>query len=244
MDESLNISVIVPARNERDNIGATLDRIARGSVYEIIVADGESDDGTADVAAAHGAVVVTCEPGRGGQLNAAADRATGDVLLFVHADTVLPDGFGEHVMRVLEQDGVVAGAFGLRIDAPQKSLRVIESVANYRSRARGLPYGDQAIFVRTDLFRQMGGFPDMPVMEDYEFMRRLRKKGKIGIAPACVKTSARRWLNHGIWRTTLKHQFILVAYHLGVSPQTIARWRSRRKMNGKESADVESPQSS
>lgn len=226
----VRISVIIPALDESDVIGDAIDRVRRGEPWEIIVVDGRSEDATAAVAASHGARVVVSAPGRGRQMNAGAAIATGDVLLFLHADTALPVGFTGHVARAMAgpdpAPGIVAGAFGLRIDAPNRSFRLIEAAVNRRSRWLGLPYGDQAIFLRTETFRAVGGYPVADAMEDFAMVRRLRRLGRIGIAPESVTTSARRWLRGGIWRTTLMNQVCVWAWLAGVSSSRIASWRS------------------
>jgi len=222
---SRRLSVIIPALNEEKTIGHTLERVRGGNVWEVIVVDGRSTDRTRDIARAHGATVIESSPGRGRQLAAGAAAAAGDTLLFVHADTSLPTGFDDYVFRVLDRPGVVAGAFRLLIDAEGPSFRLIEKMVNFRSRVRQMPYGDQAIFVSADVLRESGGFPDLPIMEDYALIRRLRRMGRIQIAPATVVTSARRWLEGGVWRTTLRNQACIVAYRLGVPPARIARCR-------------------
>jgi len=124
---------------------------------------------------------------------------------------------------------VVAGAFRLLIDAEGGSFRLIEKLVNVRSRVHQMPYGDQAIFVSAHFLQESGGFPDLPIMEDYALIRRLRRMGRIEIAPATVVTSARRWLEGGIWRTTFRNQICIAAYRLGVSPARIARCRGRNR---------------
>jgi rSAM/selenodomain-associated transferase 2 len=218
-------------------IGAAIDRAGEEAHGEIIVADGGSTDGTAAVAEARGARVVGSEPGRGRQMNRGAAAATGDVLLFLHADTLLPAGYEKHVVSVLQQDGVSAGAFELSIDAPHRSLRVIERAVNWRSRLLGMPYGDQAIFVEAAMFRRAGGFPDVGAMEDFELVRRLRRSGRVAIAPAQVVTSARRWLGCGVWRTTALNQLCVAAYLMGVPADRIAVWRNMNDGEADEQAD-------
>ncbi|MEE9296895.1 MAG: TIGR04283 family arsenosugar biosynthesis glycosyltransferase [Phycisphaerae bacterium] len=222
------LSVIIPARNEEGTIARVLECLCDANLWEVIVVDGQSDDRTREIAHLHGALVIQSQPGRGRQLNIGAAGATGDTLLFLHADTLLPPKFDEHVFRVLARPRTSAGAFRLRIDAPGASLRLIEQMVNYRSRFLQMPYGDQAIFVKADAFRRVGGFPQLPVMEDYELVRRLRRLGRIEIAPAAVVTSARRWLTGGVWRTTLYNRVCVAAYRLGVHPDLIARWRDPR----------------
>ena len=221
------LSVIIPTFNEERTIGHTLDRVRGGSTWEVIVVDGRSMDRTREIARAHGATVVESPPGRAHQLTAGASFATGDTLLFLHADTSLPSGFDDYIFRALDKPGVSAGAFRLLIDAEGRSFRLIERMVNFRSRVRQMPYGDQAIFVRANVFHEAGGFPHLPIMEDYVLIRRLRRIGRIEIAPATVVTSARRWIKHGVWRTTLLNQICLAAYRLGVPPARIARLRER-----------------
>lgn len=121
------------------------------------------------------------------------------------------------------------GAFEFCVDAPSWALRLIERLANWRSRGLQMPYGDQAIFVRASILRDIGGFPDIPIMEDFELMRRLRRGGRIVTAPAPADTSARRWLALGTWRRTLLNQLCIIAYCVGVSPSRIACWYERRE---------------
>ena len=165
----------------------------------------------------------------------APSRATGDVLLFLHADTALPTGYTSHVARAMtasthaSRPRIVAGAFRLRIDPPNTSFRLIEAAVNRRSRWLGMPYGDQAIFLRSETFRAVGGYPEADAMEDFALIRSLRKLGRIGIVPESVTTSARRWLSDGVWRTTLLNQVCVWAWLAGVSGSRIAGWRSCRR---------------
>ena len=131
------------------------------------------------------------------------------------------------VRRILSGPNIACGAFRLRIEPASSSLRAIERIANLRARRLALPYGDQALFVRAERFHQLGGFPEIPVMEDVEFVRRLRRTGRVEIAPEAVATSSRRWRRHGTWRTTFMHQVALLAYFSGIRVATIARWTAR-----------------
>ncbi len=124
----------------------------------------------------------------------------------------------------MSEESLIAGAFKLSIDSPSRGIRLIESLANWRSRKLHMPYGDQAIFLRKELFHKIGGFPEIPIMEDYELIRRIRRMGKIAIIPEAVITSARRWEKLGILKTTFINQMIIVAYRLGVSPIKLHRW--------------------
>jgi rSAM/selenodomain-associated transferase 2 len=157
-------------------------------------------------------------------MNAGAAAATGEILLFLHADTRLPPQFDEMVVSALLVPGTIAGAFALHIDAPIKSLRLVEVGVNWRSRIMQMPYGDQAIFINKEVFHQIGGFPELPFMEDFEVMRRLRPMGRIAIIPQPVITSARRWQKKGVYKTTLMNQIAIVAYLLGVPPKQILHW--------------------
>ncbi len=222
------ISIIIPTLNEGPAIGRTLGSIGRGSTLEIIVADGGSTDDTCTQALCFDARIVHAPQGRGCQMNCGAAEARGKLLLFLHADTLLPPGFADHIRNALACPGVAAGAFRLKIAPGLKGLSLIERLANFRSRMGQLPYGDQGLFLSASLFRETGGFPEIPMMEDVEFIRKLRRKGKIVLAPAAVITSARRWEKVGVWRNTLFNQLFLAAYFLGVNPETLARWyRSR-----------------
>jgi rSAM/selenodomain-associated transferase 2 len=223
------ISIVIPAINEEDRIGQALESTqgAKG-VVERIVVDGGSRDGTMKQALVHGARVIESVAGRSRQMNEGARRAQGDILLFLHADTRLPAGYENHVHRILGQYGTVAGAFRLAIDDPFPGLRWIEKLAHFRSVRMGMPYGDQAIFLAKDTFFRVGGFPEMPIMEDFELMRRLRRRGRIEIATAPVLTSARRYHAVGFLRTTLVNQAIILAYLSGIPPERLMNWYRKK----------------
>ena len=223
------ISIIIPAINEADNIANTIESIGPGDKKEVIVVDGGSNDDTVGIAKSLGARVITSAPPRARQMNQGADQATGDVFLFLHADTRLPEKFDEFVFNSFKQPKMVAGAFEFRMDSPIPGLRLIERLANWRSRCLKMPYGDQAIFLSSKLFHYLGGFLDIAIMEDFELVRRLRKQGKIVILPVPVFTSPRRWQNFGILKTTLINQLVIAAYVMGIAPEVIARWYGRSK---------------
>lgn len=220
------ISVIVPAINESNHIEEALSRAATGRGVELIVVDGGSTDETCAKAEEMGARIVHSDRGRALQMNAGAAVANGDVLLFLHADTLLPPGYDRAVRKAMHQPDAVAGAFRLCIDAPQRSLRVIERVVDFRSRVLKLPYGDQALFVGRGVFEETGGYRSQPIMEDYALIRSLRRGGRIVMVDLPVRTSARRWLLNGVWRTTLRNQIYILAYKLGVDAARIESWRS------------------
>jgi rSAM/selenodomain-associated transferase 2/rSAM/selenodomain-associated transferase 1 len=217
------LSLIIPVLNEENHLPSLLENLAVPGV-EVIVVDGGSQDRTVELARSLGALVIPSLPGRAYQMNRGAAVAKGDILLFLHADTRLVPNFATWVEQVISQPGVIAGAFELKIDGNERGLRWVEWGVKWRSRLFQLPYGDQAIFLRKSTFQQVGGFPELPIMEDFVFIRRLRKLGKIAIAPVPVLTSARRWQKLGVIRTTLINQLVILAYYLGVSPRTIARW--------------------
>jgi hypothetical protein len=223
------ISIIIPTINEQANIASCLASTRYAPNVERIVVDGGSKDRTREIALSWGVKVLTAPAGRARQMNAGAEVASGDLLLFLHADTLLPEGFDDCVRRILTQPGVAAGAFEFRLDAVSRGLQIIERVANWRSRFLQLPYGDQAIFIRSALFREIGRYPDMPILEDFELVRRLKRKGRIHTASYPAITSARRWMAGGVWKTTLSHQLIVAAYCLGVSPTLIHRFAGRSR---------------
>lgn len=230
---SPRLSVIIPAHNEEEQIGAVLREVLRVKVSEVIVVDGRSTDRTCDIARSYGVTVISSPPGRGLQMKIGAAAATGDAFLFLHADTRVPRGYHDHVFRILRRPGVSAGAFGLRIDSPRLWLRVIEKLVDWRSRLLQMPYGDQAIFLRREVLCSVGGFPAVPVMEDFQLVRSLRRLGRIEIAPVSVVTSARRWLSCGICRTALLNQACIAAYYLGVPAERIAAWRQSAGRRGR-----------
>ena len=219
------ISIIIPTLNEATTITSALRRLRGHADVEIIVADGGSDDQTVELARSAAATVITCSRGRGQQLNAGAALASGDVLLFLHSDTQLPDDFADQIQQALTQG--VGGAFRLSIGAKGWILRLVEFAANARSRWLQMPYGDQAIFVPATVFFEMHGFRHIPLMEDYDFCRRLRRVGRISLASSSVVTSARRWQKLGVLRTTLTNLACVIAFRLGVSPKTLASWYRR-----------------
>jgi hypothetical protein len=225
---SLRISVIIPTLNEAEHLEATLASIENDGSVEILVVDGGSSDGTVNLAKSFAVRLLATKAHRAKQANAGGLAASGDILLFLHADTRLPPGYNTYVRNILQRPGVVAGAFALSIDGPQIGLRIIERLANVRSHVFHLPYGDQALFLKRDQFRSMKGFPDMVIMEDFVFIQRLKTKGKIAIAPVAVKTSPRRWLKIGILKATLINQAILLAYFLGSEPDRMVRWYRKK----------------
>ena len=223
------ISIIIPTFNEAANIENAIASTQPSTNVELIIVDGGSQDNTVNIAQSLGVKVILSAPGRAVQMNAGAMAATGDILLFLHADTCLPAGFDKMVRNALQQPKTVAGAFALRIDAPNLALRWVEKGVNWRSHFFQMPYGDQAIFLTTEIFQKIGNFPELPIMEDFELIRRLKRIGKIAIIPVPIITSARRWLKKGVLQTTLLNQIVIIAYFLGVSPERIRCWYRREK---------------
>ena len=237
----MELSVIIPTLNEAGAVGRAVRSALLPGVDEVLVADGGSSDATLAEAAAAGARTLTSAAGRGRQQNAGARAARGRTLLFLHADTVLPPDFPRHIERTLARPGVSAGAFRFQLDTPGWSMRLVERMVDWRSTLLQLPYGDQGIFVRRELFERAGGFPEAPLLEDYELIRRLRRLGRIAIADAAAVTSSRRWRRLGVWRATWSNQACLLAYWLDVNPERIASlargplgWRERVRRGRRE----------
>ncbi len=218
------ISVVVPTLNERDNLPRMLASVlADGDGVEVIVADGGSGDGTPELARSLGLRVLNCPRGRAAQMNAGAAAAAGEYLLFLHADTLLPAGFDHLVRNTLEHPDISVGAFRLDLDTEHAGLRVIERTTWFRCRVMGLPYGDQALFVRAGDFRRIGGYPEIGMMEDYELVRRLAASGRVEVLDVPTLSSARRWRAHGFWRTTAENQLAVLGHKLGMDPVRLAR---------------------
>ncbi|MBG1261719.1 TIGR04283 family arsenosugar biosynthesis glycosyltransferase [Nostoc commune] len=228
--DAARISIIIPTLNEAGNIKEAIATTQSNTNIEVIIVDGGSKDDTIEIVQSLGIKLISSSPGRAVQMNAGAVVASGDILLFLHADTRLPTGFDDMIRKALQQPGTVAGAFKLRIDASLLSLRWVELGVNVRSHFCQMPYGDQAIFLTKEAFQQIGGFPELPIMEDFELMRRLKCIGRIVIISTPVVTSARRWLQKGVFKTTLLNQLVIIAYLLGVSPERIRRWYRREKL--------------
>lgn len=216
------ISIIIPTKNEADNLKKTLEQTHDALVQEIIVADGGSTDDTLEIAESLGCRTLNISGNRAFRLNHAAGIARSEILLFLHADTLLPANFAADICSLLADPTVIAGAFRLSIAELDAGLSFVCAMANLRSRLLQLPYGDQALFMERNIFLEEKGFPDMPIMEDYALVRQLRKKGRIGLCSSSVLTSARRWKKLGIARTTLVNQLMLWGYHIGVSPELLA----------------------
>lgn len=217
----MQISVIIPTLNEEGNIEKTL--LSANTADEIIVVDCGSRDNTVQIAKSFGAKVIFSEKGRGIQMDAGAGLASGDVILFLHADTILPSGWKDYVEKLFNNDNIIGGAFLLGIDSKKLFLKLINWIANLRAKFLGLIFGDQTIFVRRDAFYKIGGFRGLPIMEDIDFVRRLKKTGKVELIKEKVLTSERRWEKKGILTTTIDNHFLLFMYYLGYSPERLYR---------------------
>jgi rSAM/selenodomain-associated transferase 2 len=214
----MNISVVIPVFNEEKAIGAALGALLPLAPHEIIVVDGGSNDRTAEICASFGVRVLESDRGRGRQMNAGAARATGDVLLFLHADTRLPHSAFRDIAAALENPRYVGGRFDLELDGKHWMLPVIGALINCRSRATGVGTGDQAIFVRRKTFMRLGGYPEIALMEDIALCRSLKRQGQLESLRSRVVTSARRWEREGVWRTICKMWLLKLCYFAGVAP--------------------------
>ena len=216
------LSIIVPVLDEADAIAAHLDALAplRARGAEAVVVDGGSRDGTVEQARGRADRVLVAERGRASQMNAGARVASGDILLFLHADTRLPPGSDDLVRESLTK-GRVWGRFDVRIEGG-RFLGTIATLMNQRSRLTGIATGDQAIFVARDAFAATGGYPDIPLMEDIVLSRRLKRLSRPACLKARVTTSGRRWERNGVLRTILTMWRLRLAFFLGADPRLLA----------------------
>jgi rSAM/selenodomain-associated transferase 2 len=222
----MTISVIIPTLNEARIIAETLSHTAGLGFDELIVVDGGSTDGTAAIAEAHpsGARVIVAPRGRARQLNVGAQTSQGDLLVFLHADTNLPLTAKQGIMAAFTDDDIVGGRFDVRFDRPTVLGHIISTLMNYRSRWSGVATGDQAIFVRRRTFDQLGGFADIPLMEDIDFSRRLKRKGRMAMLEDHVVTSFRRWDANGPIKTIVLMWGLRFLYWIGVSPHRLQHY--------------------
>ncbi len=216
------ISIIIPTFNEEKILPATLEHLSSFEDCEVIVADGDSSDGTASIAKKF-AILASSSPGRGKQLNKGASLARGEILLFLHADTFLPAKALTAIKEYLKSPKVIGGRFLIQIDSNRIIYRIIETGINMRDWITKGFTGDQAMFIKRHAFEMLGGFKEFPFMEDLDMAQRMRKLGKIVRIPLAVRTSVRRWENNGVLKTILLMWIIRVLYLLGVSPYTLKR---------------------
>lgn len=217
----MRVAVVVPTLDEEETLRRHLPPII-GLADEIVVSDGGSRDGTVEVARELGVQIVSGPPGRGSQLNRGARETTAEVLLFLHADTLLPPGAIDAVRKAVDA-GKVGGGFLVRFDDPRPIYRFGTRMVARRTRLTRSPLGDQAQFATREVFEGLGGFHDWPILEDLDFIRRLKRVGALEIVPQEVVTSSRRYVEGGPVRTVVLNWLIWVLYFSGVSPQRLSR---------------------
>ena len=223
------ISVVIPVLHEEEGINEVIDHVRSletGVSAEIIVVDGDPR-GTTIAAVKDGSVrTARAEKGRGNQMNCGASQARGDILLFLHADTRLPDKALSLIeTRIGEDRRIVAGAFDLGFATSRRVFRLTEAYVFLRTRITRIPFGDQAIFVRRDYFQKIGGFRPIPIMEDVELMRRIKSNGMaIAVIPEKTLTSIRRYAQEGLLFCTFRNWTLQVLYSVGVPPEKLAKW--------------------
>jgi rSAM/selenodomain-associated transferase 2 len=222
------LSIIIPVLNEVEGINGLITHLRtleRGSDVEIIVVDGDPAGNTINAVVDRGIIIAAGERGRGNQMNRGAALANSDVLLFLHADTFLPKNAVISIGEALCDPEYVAGCFDLGISSPRRVFRITERYVAWRTHITRIPFGDQAIFIRRDYFERIGGFKDIPIMEDVELMRRIRGRGDvICIIPEKVSTSSRRWEKEGVLFTTVRNWMLQLLYVLGVPPERLVRF--------------------
>ena len=222
------LSIIVPVVDEDRIINDLIEHLYGlpfGDGCEVIIVDGNQSQNTLKAISRGDVKKIASFKGRGAQMNAGAAGAKGEILLFLHADTLLPRPVLDQILLALKQPDIVGGAFDLGINSNRWGFRLIETVASLRSRITRMPYGDQAIFIKKAVFERLGGFGEIPLMEDVDLMRRVRKTGqKIAIIPLKVLTSPRRWEKEGLFFSTLRNWILISLYLLGVSPQRLSKF--------------------
>lgn len=219
----MKLSVIIPALNEAPVLGDTLRHARQAGVLELVVVDGGSEDATRTIAAELADVVIDAERGRASQMNAGAARARGDVLLFLHADTRVPAGYAQAIQHALEDPAVLGGRFDLHLEPSSPLLWLTAELINLRSRLSRMATGDQGIFLRRDVFERLGGYANIPLMEDLDLSRRMKRDGSIACLRQRLTTSSRRWRKDGVIRTILLMWTLRFLYFCGVSPATLKR---------------------
>jgi rSAM/selenodomain-associated transferase 2 len=220
----MRISAIIPVLNEENSIASVLRALKHLGADQVIVVDGGSTDRTREICEQAEVNVLVSPRGRAKQMNQGARNATGEILLFLHADTRLPASGLEDVRSALRDSRTMGGRFDVRLDDDRRIFKIIGNMINLRSRLTKMATGDQAIFVRREVFEKLGGFPDLPLMEDIAFSRMLKKRGRIACLRSRVVTSARRWETGGVWRTIFKMWILRLLYLAKVSPFRLKRF--------------------
>lgn len=225
MNPDARISIIMPVLNEAATLTGTLSGLQplRAAGHEIIVVDGGSHDASMSLAQPWADHVIGAERGRARQMNAGAAIARHDIWLFLHADTQLPHHADQLIIRGLQKSNCLWGRFDVQLSGRQFMLRIVERGMNWRSRLTGIATGDQAMFMRRDVFLRAGGFPDIPLMEDITLSGTLKRYSPPLCLSQCVITSSRRWEQRGILRTILLMWRLRLAYALGADPQRLVR---------------------
>ncbi|HEX7190732.1 MAG TPA: TIGR04283 family arsenosugar biosynthesis glycosyltransferase [Thermoanaerobaculia bacterium] len=216
------VTVIIPTLDEEGRVGAAIDSAFAAGAAEVIVADGGSGDATVTVARSHGARVVEGETMRSRQMNRAAAEAAHEALVFLHADTLLPEGGCARVVEALA-NGALFGGFLLRFTENALRLRFAAALINLRTCLTRCPWGDQAQFASRKAFLESGAFLEIPIMEDYEIAIRMKRRGRTVVLPQRVTTSGRRFLDRGLFRTSFTNWRIIIAWRLGADPEKLAR---------------------
>lgn len=216
------VAVIIPSLNEEARIADSIASAWAARADEVIVSDGGSSDATVARARAAGARVVTSERVRGGQMNVAAEAASSDIFVFLHADTILPGDAVERVREAVDR-GASFGGFSIAFIESDWRLGLVARLVNLRTRVTRSPWGDQAQFVTREAFRAVGGFREIPIMEDYELAVRMKRRHRTTILPSRVRTSGRRLLRRGILRNAITNWRIILAWHFGADPERLAR---------------------
>jgi uncharacterized protein len=220
----LKVSIIIPTFNEELVLEKTLTQIRQLYPHELIVSDGGSVDNTSRIARNFSHRVIISSANRAIQMNAAAQEATGDLLLFLHADNRLESKSYKKMLESMENPKWVGGAFTLCIESDKWSINLITLLANIRSKYFGLAYGDQGFFVRKEVFNNMKGFSPIPICEDLDFYRRLRKKGPVTLLKEKAHTSPRRWVKEGVALTTARNILIAILFGMGFPSSTLTKW--------------------
>ncbi|MGI8431349.1 MAG: TIGR04283 family arsenosugar biosynthesis glycosyltransferase [Chthoniobacterales bacterium] len=226
------ISVVIPTWNDRAHLGRLLPELVRlETLHEVIVVDAADDAATAEVVRAAGATYLRApEPNRGAQMNLGAACASGEAVIFHHADGLLQPEHVSAIAQALRDPAVVGGAFYRKFDRRHPRLLWLETVARFLTRRGGTLFGDQSVFVRREVFTRLGGYAPIPLMEDMEFSKRLRRSGRIALLDPPMESSSRRHERRGAWRTSIQNGLFILLYYGGCSPHRLHRWYYRERL--------------